>query len=264
MTRQSYENYGSRRDDSSMWSNPLPLALIGLGVGWLVWSNTSHPQVDARLYEARRRARQYGNRALHQAEEWRDQAANRAAEWRDQATNRASELRDDVSDRAQSLRSRVSGSDARGSQAPGGYGNYQGDIYGGGGSQTDYRERARHYGDEASRRAQQGYNSFVGLVDEHPLMAGIVGVAVGAVLGASIPSSRYENELLGDYSDEFYDRAREYGSETIDRATAVVRTAAEAGVEAAREAGQEEAQKQGLTAEQVEQGAKEKAENRQS
>ena len=44
------------------------------------------------------------------------------------------------------------------------------------------------------------------------------------MLGASIPSSRYENELLGEYSDEFYERAREYGSEAVDRATAVART----------------------------------------
>jgi hypothetical protein len=140
----------------------------------------------------------------------------------------------------------------------GGYGNYQGDVYGGADRQSDYRERARHYGDQASQRARQGYNSFVGLVDEHPLMAGILGIAVGAVLGASIPSSRYENELLGDYSDEFYDRAREYGAEAVERATSVARTAAEAGLDAAREAGQQEAEKQGLTPEQVEQRAQEK------
>ena len=89
-----------------------------------------------------------------------------------------------------------------------------------------------------------------------------MGVAVGAVLGASIPSSRYENELLGDYSDEFYNRAREYGSEAIDRAATVARTAAEAGVEAAKDAGQSEAENQGLTPEQVKNRAEEKTENR--
>ncbi|EWY38951.1 hypothetical protein N825_10205 [Skermanella stibiiresistens SB22] len=272
MNRTYYENYSNypddRDDDSSILGNPIPLALIGLGVGWLVWSNTSHPGVDNRLRDARRRARQYGNTALHRASELRDQAMNRAGEFRDQAVNRASELRDQVSDRAsdlrdqagdatQSMRDRVKSQ--TGGQQRQGFSDYSSsDSYG---RQTDYKERARQYGDKASRRARQGYGSVVSLVDEHPLMAGVMGIAVGAVIGASIPASRYENELLGDYSDEFYSRAREFGSEAVDRATTVVRTAAEAGVDAARDAGQEEAQKQGLTAEQVEKRAEEKTNN---
>ncbi|UEM22925.1 hypothetical protein JL100_009345 [Skermanella mucosa] len=269
MNRTYYESYGNHPhddDDRSILSSPVPLALIGLGVGWLVWSNTSHPGVDSRIRDARRRARQYGNTALHRAEELRDQALNRASEfrdqaasrtseWRDEATNRASEWRDQAGNTAQSMRDRVQSRSGGQGQ---GFSDYSG---GGSGRQTEYRERARQYGDKASRRARQGYGSVMGLVDEHPLMAGIMGIAVGAVLGASIPASRYENELLGEYSDEFYNRAREYGSEAVDRATSVVRTAAEAGVEAARDAGQDEAQKQGLTAEQMQKRAEEKTGN---
>jgi ElaB/YqjD/DUF883 family membrane-anchored ribosome-binding protein len=267
MTRNYYENtdtyrnYGARDEDRSVLSNPLPLALIGLGVGWLVWSNTSHPGVDARLRDASRRARQYGDRALHRAEELRDQVSNRASEWVDEAGNRASEWRDRASNAAQSVRDRAQ-SQSGGSSRQGLTDYSAGDVYGGSAGQTDYRERARQYGDQASRRARQGYSSVVGLVDEHPLLAGIMGVAVGAVLGASIPSSRYENEWLGDYSDEVYNRAREYGSEAIDRATTVVRTAAEAGVEAARDAGQQEADKQGVSPEQIQRRAEQKTDNR--
>ena len=204
---ESYGNYPNDDEDRSILGNPVPLALIGLGVGWLVWSNTSHPGVDSRLRDARRRARQYGNTALHRAEELRDQALHRASELRDQATNRASEWRDQAGNTAQSLRDRAQS--RTGGQGQG-FSDYSGgDAYGGTGRQADYRERARQYGDKASRRARQGYGSVVGLVDEHPLMAGIMGIAVGAVLGASIPASRYENELLGEYSDEFYNRARE-------------------------------------------------------
>ncbi|MGF7210265.1 ElaB/YqjD/DUF883 family membrane-anchored ribosome-binding protein [Skermanella aerolata] len=259
----AYRNYDARDEDRSVLSNPVPLALIGLGVGWLVWSNTSHPAVDARLRDASRRARQYGDRAMNRAEEFRDQALNRASELRDQVSNRASELGDEASSRASEWRDRASSAtqsvrDRVQSQTGGqrqDFGSYQG-------SQSSYGDRARDYGDQASRRARQGYSSVVSLVDEHPLLAGIMGVAVGAVLGASIPSSRYENELLGDYSDDFYNRAREYGSEAIDRAAIVARTAAEAGVEAAKDAGQSEAENQGLTPEQVKNRAEEKTGNR--
>jgi hypothetical protein len=268
---ESYRNYGARDEDRSALSNPLPLALIGLGIGWLVWSNTSHPGVDARLRDASRRARQYGDRALNRAEEFKDQAvnraselrdqvSNRASEWVDEAGNRASEWRDRTSNATQSVRNRVQGQSGGSRQD---FSSYPaGEDYGGSAGQTDYRERARQYGDQASRRARQGYNSVVGLVDEHPLLAGIMGIAAGAVLGASIPASRYENEWLGEYSDELYNRAREYGSEAIDRATTVVRTAAEAGVEAARDAGKDEADKQGISPEQVQNRAQEKTDNR--
>jgi len=259
----SYRNYDAQDENRSVLSNPVPLALIGLGVGWLVWSNTSHPGVDARLRDARRRARQYGSQALNRAEEIRDQAVNRASElrdqvsdrtseWVDEAGNRASEWRDRANEATQSVRDRVQGQS----------GNQRQDFSSYSAGQTSYRERARDYGDQASRRARQGYSSVVSMVDDHPLLAGIMGVAVGAVLGASIPSSRYENELLGDYSDEFYSRAREYGSEAIDRASTVARTAAEAGMEAAREAGQSEAEKQGLTQEQIKNRAEEQTQNR--
>jgi ElaB/YqjD/DUF883 family membrane-anchored ribosome-binding protein len=256
-------NYDARDEDRSVLSNPVPLALIGLGVGWLVWSNTSHPGVDARLRDASRRARQYGGQALHRAEEFRDEALNRASELRDQVSNRASEWVDEAGNRASEWRDRAGNAtqsvrDRVQSQS----GGQRQDFSGYSGNQTSYRDRARDYGEQASRRARQGYSSVAGMVDEHPLLAGIMGVAVGAVLGASIPSSRYENEWLGDYSDELYNRAREDGSEAIDRAATVARTAAEAGVEAARDAGQSEAEKQGLTPEQIKNQAEEKTTNR--
>src|SRR5690349_20778999 len=156
----SYRNYDARDDDrASVLSSPLPLALIGLGVGWLVWSNTSHPGVDARLRDASRRARQYGNQALHRAEELRDQVTHRTSEWVDEAGNRASEWRDRASSATQSVRDRVQGQTSGQRQ----------DFSGYSGSQTSYRDRASEYGEQASRRAQQGYSSVVGLVDEHPL-----------------------------------------------------------------------------------------------
>ena len=102
-----YRSYDAQDEDRSVLGNPLPLALIGLGVGWLVWSNTSHPGVDARLRDASRRARQYGDRALNRAEEFRDQAVNRASELRDQVSNRTSEWVDEAGNRASEWRDRA-------------------------------------------------------------------------------------------------------------------------------------------------------------
>jgi hypothetical protein len=61
--------------------------------------------------------------------------------------------------------------------------------------------------------------------------------------------------LVGDYSDELFERTRSYGADMIERATQVARSAAEAGVEAASDAGREEARNQGLTPEQIQEQA---------
>lgn len=63
------------------------------------------------------------------------------------------------------------------------------------------RERAADY---ASRMRLQASES----LDENPLVGALIGLAAGAVLGALLPRSRRENELLGEASDRVADAAR--------------------------------------------------------
>jgi ElaB/YqjD/DUF883 family membrane-anchored ribosome-binding protein len=46
-----------------------------------------------------------------------------------------------------------------------------------------------------SRRAQTQYEQ---TLEENPLAIGAIALALGAVVGMAIPSTRYENQLLGD------------------------------------------------------------------
>jgi ElaB/YqjD/DUF883 family membrane-anchored ribosome-binding protein len=50
-------------------------------------------------------------------------------------------------------------------------------------------------------REQRAAASFVGLVQEQPLVLGALAVAAGALLGAALPMTRYENELLAQTQD---------------------------------------------------------------
>jgi ElaB/YqjD/DUF883 family membrane-anchored ribosome-binding protein len=45
-------------------------------------------------------------------------------------------------------------------------------------------------------REQRAAESFAGLVQEQPLALGALAVAAGALIGAALPMTRYENELL--------------------------------------------------------------------
>lgn len=67
-------------------------------------------------------------------------------------------------------------------------------------SQVGYRSQEQYY--RAKNQASQ-------LVDEQPLVVGALGIALGAALGAVIPTTRRENELLGPTRDELMLRARE-------------------------------------------------------
>ena len=70
---------------------------------------------------------------------------------------------------------------------------------------------------------------------ENPLAGGLAGLAVGALLGASIPETEKENEVLGPYRDELADRAREKTYAATDRARRVASTAAQAVTEAVKQ-----------------------------
>jgi hypothetical protein len=244
--------------------NALPLAMIGLGLGWLMWSATSgggsspagrssgrldraRDWTGERIDEARRRMQHAGESLRRRAEEMRGSLASG----------------DTLPDR----RRTAYGDPYAGAGSPaGGYGqDHSGEYHyrpagrfmeGSGGHddrERQYGEQMRQYGRAASRQAKEGYESFWQLVDDHPMLAGMMGFAAGAALGAMLPSSRYEDEWLGEYSDTMWDRGRHYGQDFAERAGEVARHATEAGYEAARDTVTEEAP--GLVGEQERENA---------
>jgi Protein of unknown function (DUF3618) len=89
---------------------------------------------------------------------------------------------------------------------------------------------ARRYG----KRAREG---FLETLHRQPLVLGAVGLAIGAAIGAALPSSRREDELMGDTSDQFKQRARSAGREEYAKAEATASAAYAAAEEAAAEQG---------------------------
>ncbi|WP_322515825.1 hypothetical protein SR870_23095 [Rhodopseudomonas palustris] len=81
------------------------------------------------------------------------------------------------------------------------------------------------------------------LFNEQPLMLGALGVAIGAGIAASLPSTKVEAELFGETSDEFKAQARGYVDHAQERVSAAARDAVDAATE--------EARRQGLTPEGV-------------
>ena len=66
---------------------------------------------------------------------------------------------------------------------------------------------------------------------EHPVLFGVAGLALGALVGIVIPRSRREDLMIGDQSDAFARRAKAEARDLVERGKVVVRE----GWEAAKE-----------------------------
>lgn len=67
---------------------------------------------------------------------------------------------------------------------------------------------AYHRSNAAVRRNwQKGSTAAGSFVDDHPLVAGALAMAVGAAIAGALPRTRYEDETLGSYRDDLFDEA---------------------------------------------------------
>lgn len=98
--------------------------------------------------------------------------------------------------------------------------------------------RAREAGRGIYRAGRGARRTFLDTLYEEPLIMGGVALALGAAVGAALPSTRREDELMGSARDKMRDEAYAYGQDTVERAGHVA--------EKAYEAASEEADKKGL------------------
>ncbi len=67
---------------------------------------------------------------------------------------------------------------------------------------------ARRRADAAARaKASKGADAVGGFIEEQPLVAGALAMAVGAALAGALPRTKREDDLFGAKSDELYDHA---------------------------------------------------------
>jgi len=242
---------GSSGIAETLRSHPVPIAMIGLGLGWLLVEQSGALEgAGRRAGRARRRLGERMHEARHDLEErmhdvrWRaERAARETRERVRHAMERAGHSAEEAAERARDMgeraRARVAGgmhgteAGYSGRGAPSGYGGRDGAA----GFDGDHEQDG--YGRRASRAirsgARQAQGSLWHVVDDYPLAAGLMGLALGAAIGAAIPSTRYEDEWIGSVGDEIRHRGDRYGREALDRGEDVARAAYEAGSEAARE-----------------------------
>ena len=95
---------------------------------------------------------------------------------------------------------------------------------------------------QVSGQVRQGAQRAGGIARENPLGLGIAGAALGFLAGLLLPSTRVEDERLGEAADRVKEQAKETGQEALERGRTVAQEAAQSAAETARERGQQEQQ----------------------
>jgi ElaB/YqjD/DUF883 family membrane-anchored ribosome-binding protein len=234
----------SRKMIDRIKENPIPTAMVGMGLWMLMrdrgdsydydtgydyeMSGVKGSRYSGGRYSPYASANDLGNRGYGSAN-----------------FNRTDEgMTDRLKDRAGDVADRVSGTmhDARErtSEAMHNLGDKASDLG------HDAADRMRDLGHETSEkmrdlrhetaiRARRISRKTSDFMSDSPMVAGLAAIAIGAIIGAIIPESRREHELMGETRDRLADRGREMVSEGLDTAKEAAANAAAAAKDTVKE-----------------------------
>ena len=196
--------------------NPIPAAMIGVGLGWLLLNRRRpEPRYD-RTYEARYGAAYpgaygtaYGSTGGYTSRE--------ETSTLDRARGAAGDLGHTVRDAAGDVVERTQHAAA------------------------DLADRTQHVAADVAMQTRRQTQRLEDRFQEQPLALGAATLALGLAAGMSLPVSDREVQLMGDARDRVVDRVREVAEETRDKvqhvATRVVDEVQHTARDAAREEG---------------------------
>jgi ElaB/YqjD/DUF883 family membrane-anchored ribosome-binding protein len=183
--------------------NPFPLALIGLGAGMLAY------QSFGRTSSSRKgNGRASGGGFFAGADGRTDDRStfDSAKRTIGNATRRAY---DGIADKANTAIEGVSNVAGTAYESvTGGVSNAYSEA---GGLATRAYDRVGEYG----TLAHEKYDEYL---EEHPLALGALALAVGAAVGFAIPTTQFEDKLMGDAREHLVQRAQDAADSLIDRA----------------------------------------------
>ena len=197
--RVSDTMYETRRSIvDTVTGNPLPSALVGIGLAWL-WMNRRNGSGSARRrYDDRYRRAPYDqNGPRYRSGEGSDFDTGTSPHFANRAGNAVSEVAGKIqgaaTDLAGKARATVSG------------------------VVDQAQESAGHFADVAQHQAQRVEHSFNAALRENPLAIGAVALALGTAVGLAVPQTRKENEWMGEARDTLVDKAQSVTQDAMEQ-----------------------------------------------
>ena len=190
-------------------TNPMPVALVGIGIAWLMMSGPA-------------RASSHDVRFGDMSQSWIDE---REAEEGlvAKASAAAAAVQRTASETLQAFEERVAAAKA----AALGIGRGVGESASAFASRIDAAmrqagERGRSAAGSVRQRVSLAAGGMrdtggrtVGFLQDQPLLLGALGISVGALLAALLPPTRTEDEFVGEWRDRMRDRAQRTGADAL-------------------------------------------------
>ncbi|MGE5545739.1 MAG: DUF3618 domain-containing protein [Solirubrobacterales bacterium] len=209
------------RVGSIVRENPIPLAIIGLGMAWLAVTGMRRTGGSEEAYyegaEGPSASSAWGSEGLESGRGYGVSAAGvgTAGYGAESYSGNGQRVREKAGEIAGQARERLESATERTRQTV-----------------SDWSRSVRVQASQAADRTWEAYQ-------DHPLTMGMLALGVGAVIGALVPRSRTEEQVIGGAAGDMMRQAREAGSELMDKASAVasrtIDKAREEGAEAIRE-----------------------------
>ena len=207
---------------STIKANPVPTLLTSVGLMWMMMGqNRSQPYTNAGMFST-------GTPSTGIVDSLRYKASGLS----DTLHDKANSMSGAVHDKTDSMRTQTQGfkdkaADMRSSTSD---------------SMSSARqtvsEKAQTASETMRNQTAKAKSGFQYMLEEQPLALGAIGIAVGALLGATLPATERENRLMGKTSDRItdkvkmkaeqgYAKATEVGQDLADQATSRVKEEAD-------------------------------------
>jgi len=233
-------------------AHAVPLALVGMGVGWLMLSMNHQRRRESDRHLASRYDREYdraprgsfgsadsewdryddsysrrqmntiAQEARQRAGNFADEAQRRAGTLAHRAAEGLDETRSQVRETVQAARSRVDGTLTDLREQASHLRQHAVEIGG------DLRGQAADLGQQAYHQLQRAQERTVDFAEQNPLAVGALALVAGVGVGMLLPSSQRENRLLGETRDRLISDAQRTASrfgETVKSSASELRGA---------------------------------------
>jgi ElaB/YqjD/DUF883 family membrane-anchored ribosome-binding protein len=204
--------------------NPLPLLLVGAGVGWLMYSGGNRAGISSRSHGMRQLAPPMPAGARDQTHGGMETAGG--ASMTERMSGAAGSAAGRVGDTAGKLRDSATGAASRAGETAGSAYRSAADAAGSAAESVSATaasaaERLSDAGqgarDRLGRLGDDAREGIGWMLREQPLVLGAIGVAVGAAIGALLPGTEAEDRLMGETRDRLADQARSKAQEGYER-----------------------------------------------
>lgn len=231
--------------------NPLPAALVGIGLGWLLIEGSRKPALNetsyyypVRSYDRPSRTEPYDPHQAGVVDRAQTAIAENMENIQDKVSDAAHRVKEEVAQNTENLQ-------AKANEVIGHIQNTAGEL-----SHTveekaseigesvqnrtrelstnlqeGVRDQANYLAEQTRYQSQRAGETVQNVFQENPLAVGAVAMATGLAIGFMFPITQKEQDLMGDTRDRLVDQAQTTAKQTLDKVEQVAGEAYQAAKE---------------------------------